>query len=78
MSGISVFANFFIDDLERLKKLQYSFFSFKEVKINNWVINIRGRYKKNAETFLKKNIDKKKLNFFLLKLKMVGLKTHLR
>ena len=66
MSGISVFANFFIDDLERLKKLQYSFFSFKKVKINNWVINIRGRYKKNAETFLKKNIDKKKIKLFFI------------
>ena len=50
MSDISVFANFFIDDVERLKKLKYSFFSFKGAKINNWVINIRGKYK-NAEAF---------------------------
>ena len=66
MSDISVFANFFIDDSERLKKLQYSFFSFKGVKIKNWVINIRGRYKKNAETFLKKNIDNKKIKLFFI------------
>ena len=78
MSDISVFANFFIDDVERLKKLKYSFFSFKGAKINNWVINIRGKYKKNAEAFLKKNIDNKKIKLFLLNLKVVGLKTHLR
>ena len=66
MSDISVFANFFIDDVERLKKLKYSFFSFKGAKINNWVINIRGRYKKNAEAFLKKNIDSKKIKLFFI------------
>ena len=66
MSGISVFANFFINDQERLKKLKLSFFSFENARINNWVINVRGEYKKEVKRFLCKNINKKKIKVFFI------------
>ena len=69
MSGISVFANFFINDQERLKKLKLSFFSFENARINNWVINVRGEYKKEVKRFLCKNINKKKIKVFFIESK---------
>jgi hypothetical protein len=66
MKNISVFANFYINDEERLNKLKLSFKSFNETNISNWVINLRGNKKEDAKIFLIKNIKKDKLKIFFL------------
>ena len=53
---LSVFANFRIDSNERFIRLKDSFFSFKDCKIDNWVINIRGNFKNDVAMFLSENI----------------------
>ena len=42
---LAVFANFRIDSNERLKRMKDSYFSFENSRINQWIINIRGKYK---------------------------------
>lgn len=64
MKKISVFANFFIDNQERLDILKLSFNSFKKANIENWVINIRGQKKIDTKNFLNKNIKKSKIKIF--------------
>ena len=56
---LAVFANFRIDSNERLKRMKDSYYSFGTIKINQWVINIRGKYKKSAAKFLNQKIGKK-------------------
>jgi hypothetical protein len=56
---ITVFANFKIDSQERLLRMKDSYHSFKNKKINQWIINIRGKYKQSAIKFLDKQINKK-------------------
>lgn len=53
---LSVFANFRIDSNERFNRLKDSFLSFKDCKIDNWVINIRGNFKNDVAIFLSENI----------------------
>lgn len=56
---LTVFSNFRIDSKERLLRMKDSFHSFKNHKINQWVINVRGKYKLSAIKFLDKQLDKK-------------------
>ena len=54
---ITVFANFRIDDNERFNNLKLSFNSFKKSKLfNEWVINVRGKFKSKVKDYLKKNV----------------------
>ena len=59
----SIFANIRVDDLKRFNRLQKSFHSIKKSNPHKWVINVRGRYKKNVFLFLNKNLNTKKLIF---------------
>ena len=56
---LCVFANFFIDNDERFQRMKDSFHSFRDVDPDEWIINIRGRLKKQAGDFLYKNIGNK-------------------
>ena len=55
---VSVFANFRINDEERLQRLKDSFQSFKDIKCNNWFINVRGKYQFDALFYLHENLGK--------------------
>ena len=46
--SLAIFANFFIDNEERLQRMKDSFKSFKSIKPQEWIINIRGKYKIDA------------------------------
>ena len=63
--SLAIFANFFIDNAERLQRMKDSFNSFKEAGPNQWVINIRGSLKYEAGNFLKEEL-REKLNLFYL------------
>ena len=54
--NLAIFANFFIDNEERFMRLKDSFYSFKNSNPDQWVINIRGRFKSLAGDFLKKEL----------------------
>ena len=41
--SLTVFSNFRINDEERLIRLKDSFYSFKDICAEKWVINIRGK-----------------------------------
>ena len=56
---ITLFANFFIDNKERFRRLQFSFKSIKKINFSEYIINVRGRYKNEVSKYLKKNIKKK-------------------
>ena len=49
---LCIFANFFIDNEERFRRLKDSFYSFRDVEPNEWRINIRGRFKHEVYDFL--------------------------
>lgn len=66
--SLCIFANFFIDNLERLDRMKNSFLSFKDLSPNEWRVNIRGRYKKEAGEFLASELGK------VLKLKFIETK----
>ena len=66
MSGISVFANFLINDQSRLNELKLSLNSFYKSKIDSWYINIRGEKKNEAKKIILKKIPSNKANFFFL------------
>lgn len=66
MSGISVFANFLINDQSRLNELKLSLNSFYKSKIDSWFINIRGEKKNEARKIILKKIPSNKVNFFFL------------
>ena len=50
--SLTIFANFFIDNDERFKRMKDSFYSFKGSNPDQWVINIRGKFKLQAGEFL--------------------------
>ena len=62
---LAIFANFLIDNEERLQRMKDSFHSFKEVDPYQWLINIRGRFKRQATLFLQEELGEK-LNLFNL------------
>ena len=66
---LAIFANFFIDNDERLTRMKDSFNSFKLVEPNQWVINIRGSLRRKAGDFLTNEIGDKLDLFFLKSLK---------
>ena len=49
---LTVFANFRINDTEALQRMKDSFYSFKDIGVSKWVINIRGKHKMDALCFL--------------------------
>ena len=57
--SLCIFANFFIDNNVRLKRMKDSFYSFRDIYPDQWVINIRGRLKFQASKFLKKKLGNK-------------------
>lgn len=59
---LSVFANFFIDNEERFLRLKDSFESFYELP-EQWVVNVRGLYRKDVKEFLSERLGSK-LVFF--------------
>jgi hypothetical protein len=63
--SLTIFANFFINDCKKFEMLKLSFRSFNKAKIDQWIINVRGDYKKNALNFLKKNIKQDKIFYRL-------------
>jgi len=63
--NLTIFSNFFIDNNERYQRMVDSFNSFKNYYPEEWIINIRGRFKYKAGEFLKKELDTK-LNLFYL------------
>ncbi|MBI2354869.1 MAG: hypothetical protein HYV06_07560 [Deltaproteobacteria bacterium] len=65
MSTLTVFANFFIDTPERFIRVQDSFKSFRDVKAEKWVINVRGRFADQVTTFLMKELGEKLISFRL-------------
>ena len=60
MKNISVFANFYINDKERYLRMKDSFLSFHNAKIARWIVNVRGKYKTQTLSFLKKKLKSKK------------------
>lgn len=64
-SNLSIFANIRISSKERLQHLKDSFFSFQKIS-DNWVINVRGSYRKPAIKFLKRHLRNKLVLFELL------------
>ena len=59
--SISVFSNFKIDDHVRFERLKISFKSFNDINFENWVINVRGKYRKQVYDYLYQNIPNNKL-----------------
>ncbi len=57
--SLTIFANFRINDEERFLRLKDSFFSFKSISAEKWVINVRGRYKEPVGRFLSDNLGGK-------------------
>jgi hypothetical protein len=66
MNKFSVFANFHIDTEERFLRLKDSFMSFYKANINDWCINIRGKFKNDVKKFFEKNLSCENLNVFFL------------
>jgi len=65
MTTLNIFANFFIDTPERLLRMQDSFESFKDVKADKWVINVRGRFADQVVSFLAEGLGEKLISFRL-------------
>ena len=57
--SLCIFANFFIDNNVRFKRMKDSFYSFRNIYPDQWAINIRGRLKFQAGQFLKKELGDK-------------------
>tara|TARA_B100000674_G_scaffold499369_1_gene544559 strand:+ start:115 stop:1008 length:894 start_codon:yes stop_codon:yes gene_type:complete len=62
---LCVFANFFIDNDERLQRMKDSFYSFCDVMPEEWKINIRGRLKYHASDFLHSELGENVDIYFL-------------
>jgi hypothetical protein len=62
---LTIFANFRINDEERLIRLKDSFYSFKDIGAEKWVINIRGKLKNKTKFFLENELkDKAIITFY--------------
>jgi len=62
---LTIFANLRINEPERLQHMKDSFFSFNTIS-DNWLINVRGKLRNEAITFLKENLGDKMVFFELL------------
>ena len=65
MTKLTIFANFRIDNNERYLRMKDSFFSFKDISSDQWVINVRGKYKEKTLAFLKQHLGEKLHSFEL-------------
>jgi hypothetical protein len=63
--SLTIFANFNIDSKERLKRMKDSFYSFKNINPDQWIVNIRGSEKFHAGNFLKQELGEK-INLFYI------------
>jgi hypothetical protein len=54
--SLCVFANFFIDNEERFQRMKDSFNSFRSIHPDEWIINVRGRFKQEVGYFLKESL----------------------
>ena len=52
MPTLTVFANFYIHTEERWIRVRDSFRSFKDIGVDRWVINVRGKYREELLAFL--------------------------
>ena len=59
MATLSIFANFYINDEERFLRVKDSFLSFKDIEAENWVINVRGKFKHDLQKFLRDKLGSK-------------------
>lgn len=57
--SIAVVANFFINSEERFQRMKVSFNSFRNLEPDQWLVNIRGSYKLQADQFLKDQLQSK-------------------
>jgi hypothetical protein len=57
-SSLTVFANFFIDNEERFLRMKDSLQSIKGIKVDRYVVNVRGRFAQQVIDHLKSNVDK--------------------
>jgi len=62
---ITIFGNFRIDSGERFQRMKDSHASMKNLKINRWVINIRGPLKAEAMKYLEVEIGDKLVSYCL-------------
>lgn len=60
--SLTVFANFYINDENRFKRMKESFFSFCDGNIDYWLINVRGKFSKETSKFLLENISNHKIH----------------
>ena len=67
--SLTVFANFLINDEERLNRLKESFFSFYKCNIDYWIINVRGNYNSKVSNFLLKHLSQDNLNLSFIESK---------
>ncbi|PJA89960.1 MAG: hypothetical protein CO137_01425, partial [Candidatus Magasanikbacteria bacterium CG_4_9_14_3_um_filter_32_9] len=65
MPSLSIFANFYINDVERFIRLKDSFKSIEDMDADRWVINIRGKYKFDVLFFLHERLGEKLIPFIL-------------
>lgn len=65
MATLTIFANFRINDEERLQRLKDSFQSFKDIDAQRWVINVRGRYKWEVLFYLHDRLGEKLVPYML-------------
>jgi hypothetical protein len=56
---LTIFSNFRINDEERFLRMKDSFMSFKDIDAVKWVINVRGKYKKETLSFLGDHLKEK-------------------
>ncbi len=56
---LTIFANFNISNEERFQRMKDSYHSFKNIKPDQWVINIRGEKKYEVGQFLKQELSDK-------------------
>lgn len=56
-SNLTIFANFYIDNEERLLRMKDSLQSMKVIAVDRYVVNVRGRFADQAVDYLKSNIE---------------------
>jgi hypothetical protein len=56
-SNITIFANFYIDNEERFLRMKDSHKSMKQIVVDRYVVNVRGRFSDQAIEYLKQNIQ---------------------
>lgn len=55
--GYCIFANFYIDSVERLQRMKDSYDSFKSSDIDEVVMNIRGQFANEAKSYIEQNFQ---------------------